>query len=74
MEASLSVEELLATLKAIYSKEDRFNKFQAALQGVDIDEQSSNDEDLVSDVKTLTGYSASKAGFGIGLGLGYVEG
>lgn len=72
MEASLSVEELLATLKAIYSKEDRFNKFQAALQGVDLDEKS-NDEELVSDVKTLTGYSASKAGFGIGLGLGYVE-
>jgi hypothetical protein len=72
LEASLSVEELLATLKAIYSKEDRFNKFQAALQGVDLDEKS-NDEELVSDVKTLTGYSASKAGFGIGLGLGYVE-
>jgi len=69
----LSVEELLATLKAIYSKEDRFNRFQAALQGVDIDEQS-NEEETVSDIKTLTGYSASKAGFGIGLGLGYVEG
>ena len=69
----MSVEELLATLKAIYSKEDRFNRFQAALQGVDIDEQS-NEEETVSDIKTLTGYSASKAGFGIGLGLGYVEG
>jgi hypothetical protein len=72
LEASLSVEELLATLKAVYNREDRFNRFQAALQGVDLDEKS-NDEQLVSDVKTLTGYSASKAGFGIGLGLGYVE-
>jgi hypothetical protein len=72
LEASLSVEELLATLKAIYNREDRNNRFQAALQGVDLDEKS-DDEELVSDVRTLTGYSASKAGFGIGLGLGYVE-
>jgi hypothetical protein len=71
LEESLSVEELIATIKAIYAKEDRFNKFQAALQGVDLDEQSQ--EETTSDITTLTGYSATKAGFGIGLGLGYVE-
>ena len=68
----MSVEELIATLKAIYAREDRLNRFQAALQGVDLDEKS-DEQDSMSDVTTLTGYSATKAGFGIGLGLGYVE-
>lgn len=43
----------------------------AAIQGVDLNESS---EDEAEDVTTLQGWQAKEAGFGIGLGLGYVEG
>ena len=36
--------ELMATLKAIYEREHRANKFAAAMQGVDIDESASKTE------------------------------
>jgi hypothetical protein len=68
LESSLSIEELLATIKAIYAREDRSNKFQASLQGIDLDEKVEE----VQDITSLSGYSASKAGFGIGVGLGHV--
>jgi hypothetical protein len=61
---------LLATIRAIYEKEDRSNRFQAAIQGVDMEEQS---DSTAQDVLGLKGYEAQKAGFGIGLGLGYME-
>jgi hypothetical protein len=45
-------------------------KFMAALQGVDLDEGSTE----VEDIAKITGYRAEKDGFGIGEGLGhYVE-
>jgi hypothetical protein len=59
---------LLATVKAVYEKEHRYNRFQAMLQGVDLDEKA--DED-VKDIVDLDGWKAQKEGFGIGLGLGY---
>jgi len=59
---------LLATVKAVYKKEDRYNRFQAMLQGVDLDEKT--DEDI-KDIVDLDGWKAQKEGFGIGLGLGY---
>jgi hypothetical protein len=59
---------LLATVKAVYEKEDRYNRFQAMLQGVDLDEKA--DEDA-NDIIDLDGWKAQKEGFGIGLGLGY---
>jgi hypothetical protein len=43
----------------------------AAIQGVDLTD--SNNKDEVSDVTTLKGWQAKEAGFGIGVGLGYVE-
>lgn len=43
----------------------------AAIQGVDLNESSSDEES--EDVTTLKGWQAKEAGFGIGLGLGYVE-
>lgn len=43
LESSLSMPELTATLKAMYSAESRKNKFMASLQGVDLDSSSSND-------------------------------
>lgn len=32
--------ELLATLKAVYEKENRHNKFMAAMQGIDLDKNN----------------------------------
>ena len=41
--------ELMTTLKAVYEKEHRQNKFVAAMQGVDIDENKKNEgEDRVT--------------------------
>ena len=57
----------MLTIKAIYDKENRYNKFQAILQGVDIDENAEVNEDITE----LDGWRANKAGFGIGLGLGH---
>lgn len=65
LESELSIDELLATLKAIREKENRHNKFLAAIQGVDLDEEK-------EDITTLKGIHANKEGFGIGLGLGYI--
>ena len=43
-------------------------KFLAALQGVDLEENSSGEDDITS----LKGFQAQQDGFGIGLGLGHV--
>jgi hypothetical protein len=61
---------LVLTIKAIHEKEDRHNRFLAAIQGVDLE---SSNKDEQSDVTTLKGWQAKEAGFGIGVGLGYVE-
>lgn len=78
--------ELIAILKAKREVDHRQNKFLAAIQGVDLDQNSGNQkewEDLKSkvfsrgqatdssDILSLQGINASKAGFGIGLGLEY---
>ena len=56
------------TLDAIRKKDAADKKFLAALQGVDLDENSEEDEDITS----IKGFRAQQEGFGIGLGLGYV--
>lgn len=43
LENSLSMPELTATLKAMYSAESRKNKFMASLQGVSLDSSDSDD-------------------------------
>jgi len=43
LEENISMPELTATLKAIYKVENRKNKFLAAMQGVDLDSDSSSD-------------------------------
>lgn len=43
LESSLSMPELTATLKAMYSVESRKNKFMASLQGVSLDSSDSDD-------------------------------
>lgn len=37
------MQELMATLKAIYEREHRQNKFNAAMQGVDLDENKNKE-------------------------------
>ena len=43
-------------------------KFLAGLQGIDLEEESSQDEDITS----VKGIRANQDGFGIGLGLGHI--
>lgn len=81
--------ELTATLSAMRESEHREQKFLAAIQGIDLDSSSDKGqkewEDLKSrvfsggaatdsnDILSLQGYNAVKAGFGIGVGLDYVD-
>jgi len=69
LEESLCFEELLATINAIREKEMRDRKFFAAIEGIDLDEQ----EEPLGDITKLNGYQAAQEGFGIGMGLGYME-
>jgi hypothetical protein len=89
MEESLSMPELTATLNAKREVDYRDQKFLAAIQGIDLDQNSSGGqkewEDLKSrvfsggqatdsnDVLSLQGINASQAGFGIGAGLEYTD-
>jgi hypothetical protein len=60
---------LIVTLDAIHKKDHADKKFLAAMQGVDIEENASSEDD---DITKVTGFLAQKEGFGIGLGLGHV--
>lgn len=88
LESSLSMPELLATLNSKRDAEYQERKFLAAIQGVDLDKQSGQAdpwEELKArvfskgktgdpnDVTALQGVNAQKAGFGIGMGLDYVD-
>lgn len=59
---------MLVTLDAIRKKDADDKKFLAALQGVDLDEDSSQGEDIAK----ISGYRAQQDGFGIGEGLGHI--
>ena len=59
---------MLVTLDAIRKKDASDKKFLAALQGVDLDEDSSQGEDIAK----ISGYRAQQDGFGIGEGLGHI--
>ena len=59
---------MLVTLDAIRKKDAADKKFLAALQGVDLDEDSSQGEDIAK----ISGYRAQQDGFGIGEGLGHI--
>jgi len=66
------MEELIVTLNALRDREHRDRRFFAALQGVDIDADSSESE-KESDIANLKGFAANEEGFGIGMGLGYTS-
>ena len=81
--------ELTATLKAKHEKDYEDKKFLAAIQGIDLEENSSRGqkewEDLKArvfsggtandsnDITSLQGINAQNAGFGIGAGLEYSD-
>ena len=85
LEESLSMPELLETLKSKRDSDYQDKKFFAAIQGVDLDKNSGGDEweklkarvfskgktDNPNDITTFTGSKAAQAGFGIGNGLSY---
>jgi hypothetical protein len=89
LELSLSMPELMSTLEIKRELDYNEKKFLAAMQGVDLDKQSGNKsnawEDMkarvfsggkakdANDVTALQGVNAQKAGFGIGMGLGYQD-
>jgi hypothetical protein len=86
LEESLSMPELTATLESKRELDYQEKKFLAAIQGVDLDEQSGKTnawEEMKArvfsggassdpnDILSLQGSNAAKAGFGLGNGLGY---
>lgn len=90
LESSLSMQELTALLDSKREKDYQDKKFAAALQGVDLDDQSGRKEEDpweamkarvfsggktgdANDILAYQGANASKAGFGIGMGLGYED-
>jgi len=67
----LSLEELMATIEAIRSKDNNDKKFVAAINGVDLE---NSNEEVIEDVTDLNSARvAQKEGFGIGEGLGFMQ-
>lgn len=86
LEASLSMPELTQTLTSKRDLEYQEKKFFAAIQGIDLDKDTGKSDPWeemkarvfgggnaanANDIVALQGPSASKAGFGIGMGLDY---
>jgi hypothetical protein len=86
LESSMSMPEIMATLKVKRDLDYSQKKFLAAMQGVDLDKASNKSnawEDMKArvfsggqasdskDIVALQGINAQKAGFGIGMGLEY---
>lgn len=86
LETSLSIPELTAILEQKREAEYDDKKFMAALQGVDLDQQSGKQnawEEMKArvfsggatndpnDITAFQGANAQKAGFGIGMGIDY---
>jgi hypothetical protein len=86
LESSISMPELTAILNVKRDLDYQEKKFMAGIQGVDLDKEIGS-QDLweqkkakffsggattdANDVVALQGANAAKAGFGIGMGLGY---
>jgi hypothetical protein len=88
LESSMSMPEIIATLKIKRDLDYSQKKFLAAMQGVDLDKASNKNnawEEMKArvfskgkandpnDITALQGYNAQKAGFGIGMGLDYED-
>jgi hypothetical protein len=95
LETSISIEELMQILSITRDLDYEEKKFLAALEGINLDEQSGKDSGEVrgqqewenlkarvasggaatdsKDILALQGTAAGRAGFGIGMGLGYED-
>jgi hypothetical protein len=88
LESSLCMEELTTTLNAKRESEYREKKFLAAIQGIDLDKETGKEDAWEAmkarvfsggkakdgkDILAFQGVNAQKAGFGIGMGLGYED-
>jgi hypothetical protein len=87
LENSLSMPELVIILETINSQRYDHYKFLAAMQGVDLDKNNKQDEwekmkarvfsggqsENPNDILTFQGHKAQQAGFGINMGLDYVD-
>lgn len=86
LESSMSMPEIVATLKVKRDLDYGQKKFLAAMQGVDLDKASGKENawedmkarvfskgtaDSGNDILALQGANAQKAGFGIGMGIDY---
>jgi Fe2+ or Zn2+ uptake regulation protein len=85
LETSLSMPELMETLRAKRESEYAERKFLAAIQGIDIEKNNDSNAwekmkarvfsrgktENPNDIVAFQGANAQKAGFGIGLGLSY---
>jgi hypothetical protein len=86
LELSMSMPELMETLKIKRETDYNDKKFMAAMKGINLDEQTGKQDEWQKlkakvfsrgatnnpdDILSLQGANASKAGFGIGLGLEY---
>lgn len=70
LEENLSIEELILTLKASRDREHRERKFLAAMQGVDLDENQEESEDVL---ELSNNRKSVQEGFGINEGLGFIN-
>lgn len=71
LESNLSIDELMATLKASREKEQRERKFFAAINGVDLEDSQDENPNDVLDLKNK--FTAKESGFGIDEGLGFMQ-
>lgn len=88
LETSLSMPELTSILEAKRENDYKDKRFMAAIQGIDLDKQTGKQDEWeqmkarvfsggkakdANDITALQGVNAQKAGFGIGMGLGYTD-
>jgi hypothetical protein len=87
LEESITMSELSQLLETKAEIDYRDKKFAAALKGVDLDKQKKDDEwekmkarvfsggrtENPDDILTFRGHKAQQAGFGLGMGLDYVD-
>jgi hypothetical protein len=89
LESSLSLPELMLTLSQKRDLDYNEKKFLAGIQGIDLDEQTGKTENKweemkarvfsggkakdSNDILAYQGINAQKAGFGIGMGIGYED-
>ena len=69
LESNLSLEELMALLDVSRRKDYEDKKFFAAVNGVELEEESTFKEDIAD----LKGFAASQEGFGVDQGIGVMQ-